>query len=67
MKVRVDPDSCIGCGTCEDLCPEVFRVGEDGCARVVADDPSPWADRVTQAAKNCPQDAISVEPERDPG
>ncbi len=61
MQVRIDLDRCIGCGTCEELCPEVFEVGGDGFAGVVADDPSAWADRVIEAAESCPQDAIAVD------
>ena len=33
MKVRIDLDRGIGCGTCEELCPEVLEVGDDGFAR----------------------------------
>ncbi|MBW2472733.1 MAG: 4Fe-4S binding protein, partial [Deltaproteobacteria bacterium] len=25
MSVYIDEDECIGCGTCEELCPEVFK------------------------------------------
>jgi ferredoxin len=28
MKVIVDEDVCIGCETCAELCPEVFRMDE---------------------------------------
>jgi len=31
MKAKVDPDLCIGCELCVNLCPEVFRM-EDGKA-----------------------------------
>ncbi|RKX43855.1 MAG: ferredoxin, partial [Thermotogae bacterium] len=31
-KVTVDKDACIGCGVCENLCPEVFKLGDDGKA-----------------------------------
>ncbi len=29
LKVYIDEDSCIGCGTCEGICPEVFRLNEE--------------------------------------
>jgi len=25
-KVIIDEDECIGCGSCEDICPEVFKL-----------------------------------------
>ncbi len=34
---KVDPDLCTGCGICEDVCPDVFEVGDDGISRVAAD------------------------------
>jgi ferredoxin len=30
MKVTIDREGCIGCGVCEALCPEVFKLFEDG-------------------------------------
>lgn len=37
MKAIVDRDLCIGCGLCEDTCPEVFRLEDDGIAVVLGD------------------------------
>ncbi len=28
-QVIIDQDECIGCGTCVELCPEVFALDED--------------------------------------
>ena len=30
MKVSVDPELCTGCGICEVVCPEVFRMNGGG-------------------------------------
>jgi ferredoxin len=36
MNVIVDQDTCIGCGTCEEICPAVFHVDETiGKAEVI--------------------------------
>lgn len=61
MKAVVDPDLCIGCGLCEDTCPEVFRLGEDGLAHVIDDDPphETYGD-IEAAAESCPTAAITV-------
>jgi ferredoxin len=29
MKVYLVEEECIGCGSCSELCPEVFRLNED--------------------------------------
>lgn len=61
MKPVVDRDLCIGCGVCEDACPEVFRLAEDGLAMVIAEEPPAelWGD-VRDSADMCPVDAISI-------
>ncbi len=61
MKVTVDEDLCIGCGACEEVCPDVFRIGDDGIARVVRDDPGPLTALAIEAAEGCPQGAITVD------
>ncbi len=34
MKVKVDPDLCMGCGVqCETTAPDVFQLGDDGIAK----------------------------------
>ena len=30
MRVTIDRDGCIGCGLCESICPEVFKLDEEG-------------------------------------
>lgn len=27
-KVYIDEEECIGCGSCEEICPEVFKLNE---------------------------------------
>lgn len=62
MKPVVDHDLCIGCGNCEDTCPEVFQLKDDGLAYVLFEDPAPELfGCVRDAADSCPVDAITVE------
>ncbi len=57
-KAKVNEELCIGCGTCESLCPGVFKL-EDGKSHIVAED---CADCDCQAAiDSCPVGAISIE------
>ena len=62
MRVRVDPDTCMGCGICEGICPDVFSLSAQPYAEVLLD-PVPeqyWID-VRDAADQCPEEAISIE------
>ena len=62
MKPVVAPDLCIGCGLCEETCPEVFRIRDDGLAYVIADDPDPETyGCIRDSIDLCPTDAISIE------
>ncbi|HCZ05612.1 MAG: ferredoxin [Thermotogota bacterium] len=58
-KVSVDKDACIGCGVCENLCPEVFKLDDDGKATTLV--PESDLPCVQDAADSCPTSAISVE------
>lgn len=62
MKPVVDFDLCIGCGNCEDTCPEVFQLQDDGLAHVITENPGPdLYGCVRDAADSCPVDAITTE------
>lgn len=57
-------DSCIACGTCEAMCPEVFRVAEiDGrlIAEVLDADYDALADRIDECIEACPVQSITKE------
>ena len=61
MNPVVDQDLCIGCGTCEALCPEVFKMAEEGKAHVIENvDYKQQADKIKQAQESCPAQAIKI-------
>lgn len=61
MKPIVDEELCIGCGLCQDTCPDVFLLEDDGLAHVINESPGPelYAE-VREAAEVCPVEAISI-------
>ena len=57
-KVTVDASTCVGCGLCEQSCPEVFEVQGDGVAHVKAQTCS--LHNLQEVAEQCPVNAIKV-------
>ena len=61
MKPVVDHDLCIGCGNCEDSCPEAFEIKSDGLAYVIVEEAGEELfDCVRNAQDSCPVEAISL-------
>ena len=61
MKAVVDKETCSGCGLCEETCPEVFEIGNNGIAKVKTDPvPQDAEDTCRQAAEECPVEAIKL-------
>ena len=57
-KIIVDQDKCIGCGACESVCPDSFKMS-GGKAKVVRAE----VEELTcekEAASECPVDAIKI-------
>ena len=61
VKVQVT-DECIRCGLCVDMCPEVFRMGDEYAEVVMgsAAIPAEHEEAVREAAAECPVAAIVV-------
>ena len=60
MKVSVDAGTCVGCGLCEQGCPEVFQVQGDGLAHVLGFNCS-LNHNLKEVAESCPVSCIKVE------
>ena len=62
MKAFVDKDACIGCGLCADICPEVFKMDDDGTSTAIDTEiPDDAKDAAREAAEQCPVEAITIE------
>ena len=61
MKVKVDKNGCIGCGLCESMCPEVFKMDSKGKAEAITGDIDTSFEENCQAAANdCPAGVIKT-------
>jgi ferredoxin len=62
MKAIIDREGCISCGLCASICPQVFRMADDGFAEVYMDPvPESVEDAAVEARDNCPVSVITIE------
>ncbi len=57
MAIKINEDTCIGCGLCASMCEEVFEMDDNTMkakVKVQKDDPC-----VQESIDSCPVDAIS--------
>ncbi len=57
MSVKVDKDTCIGCGSCVSICDKTFEM-KDGKAHVKAQPEEVTCEKEAESA--CPVHAISI-------
>jgi ferredoxin len=53
----VDQEECTGCGLCEEVCPEVFRLNEDAVSEVYNSEGAS-EESIQEAIDSCPVECI---------
>jgi len=61
MKVRVDPEMCVGDETCVEICPEIFEMEGDVAVAKMEEVPEELEGKCKEAAESCPVEAILIE------
>lgn len=60
--VKIDRETCIGCGNCAATCGEVFALDKRGVSTVDREGVTAQNfEAITEAENNCPTGAIAVE------
>lgn len=59
MKIKVDPQKCIGCGLCASIAGDYFYIDEKTGKAKVRKQPEKEEKDVLQAIESCPVEAIS--------
>jgi ferredoxin len=60
-RVYVDEEECIGCGSCEEICPDVFALNEDTEKAEVINPEGGPEDLIEEAMEACPVECIQWE------
>jgi ferredoxin len=60
-RVVIDEDACVFCGTCAELCPEVFGLNEGKQKSEVIKPAGGPTDLIQEAIDSCPAAAIRWE------
>ncbi len=57
-KVVIDAEECVACGTCVEICPEVFKMDDgDEVAQVIQETGGP-EDLIQEGMDSCPVQCI---------
>ncbi|HOK35149.1 MAG TPA: ferredoxin [Candidatus Pacearchaeota archaeon] len=59
-KIIIDEENCIGCGTCQALCPEVFELDQGKLKAKIKENANIEENQecINEAIASCPMNAI---------
>ncbi len=67
-KIKLEREKCIGCGSCQALCPKYFEMAEDGKSHIKGCDKSEFEELEVEkiecavsASEACPVQCIHIE------
>lgn len=60
MKLIVNKDICVGCGSCVQANDKIFQLGEDGKSQVIGDFSEFSLEQLKELAGYCPVEAIEI-------
>jgi len=68
MKIKLEHEKCIGCGSCVALCPKYFELGNDGKSHIKGGSTGPIEELEVEkiecaesAVEACPAQCIHIE------
>lgn len=56
--LKVNQEKCVGCGLCVNMCPDTFKMNEEGKSEVINNEVTPCA---KEAESACPVSAIKID------
>lgn len=61
LRAVANRGACCGYGVCAEICPEVFRLDENGMVTLVTERvPAGLEDQAREAAAACPQSVLEI-------
>ena len=60
VEIIIDTYLCNGCGSCVEVCPEVFQLDENSGKAIVIIEHPEITDALREAVKYCPEDCIEI-------
>lgn len=61
MKIKIDEEKCINCGSCSSVCPDVFEMSDENKIQIKAGKEESDDSCVQEAIDICPVQAIEKE------
>ncbi|MDD5589614.1 MAG: ferredoxin [Candidatus Portnoybacteria bacterium] len=62
MKIILEREKCIGCGSCAAVCPKCFKMVEDGKSSLLNSQKDGQGNEVGECGEDCAKEAAEVCP-----